>query len=183
MEQQEQPSLLNHALKWGFICGAVTIVFTVLLYVIDYSLMVQIKFALIGLVIGLGLVSYAGIEYRKAVGGFLPFGKAWQVSFITFAVSGLIYVLFNMLLYFVIDPELPSKLVDAAVENQRAMMENFGAPADQIDGELEKARGRTENQFKFGGMLMGYGISLIIYTVLSLITGLIARKNPPMDQM
>jgi hypothetical protein len=63
------------------------------------------------------------------------------------------------------------------------MMENFGAPADQIDSEVEKARGRTENQFKIGGMAFGYLIQLVVFAVLACITGAIAKKNPPLDQM
>lgn len=182
-EQEKAPTLINHALKWGIITGAASIVLVVILYVVDYTIMVQFKFLLLSLAISLGLVSYAAIEYRKSVGGYLPFGKAWQVSWITFVISGLIYTVFASLLYFVIDPELPAKLVDASLENARAMMENFGAPEDQIDAEVEKARARTENQFTPGGMAMGFGISLIIYAVLALITALIGRKNPPIDQM
>ena len=184
MEQEEKtPTLINHALKWGFICGSISIVIIVLLYVVDYTMMVQFKYLIISLIIGLTAVSYAGIDYRKTIGGFLPYGKAWQHSMITFAVSGFTYSIFAMLLYFVIDPELPEKLVEASLENARAMMENFGAPADQIDTEVEKARARTENQFTIGGIGMGYGISLIVYAVLSTITALISRKNPPVDQM
>jgi hypothetical protein len=88
-----------------------------------------------------------------------------------------------MLLYFVIEPSLPEQLTEASLDNARAMMENFGADADSIDAEVEKARERTENQFKVSGMAMGYGISLIISAVLSTITALFGRKNPPMDQM
>jgi len=184
MEQEEKtPTLLNHGLKWGVICGAISIFLVVMLYVIDYTMMVQIKFLLISLVISLTAVSYAGVEYRKSVGGFLSYGKAWQVSFVTFAVSGLCYTFFSMLLYFVIDTELPSKLVDASMENQRVMMESFGAPADTIDTEVEKARGRTENQFTVSGLGMGFGISLIIYAILSTITAIFAKKSQPVEQM
>ena len=38
------PTLMQHAIRWGMITAAVSIIFTMLLYVIDYSLMVQIKF-------------------------------------------------------------------------------------------------------------------------------------------
>lgn len=184
MEQEEKaPTLLSHALKWGVIAGAVSIALVVILYVVDYTMMVQLKFLLVSLLISLGLVSYAGVDYRKTVGGFLPYGKAWQHGYVTFVTSGLIYTLFAMLLYFVIDPELPEKLVEASLENARTMMENFGAPADQIDTEVEKARARTENQFTAGGLATGFGISLIIYAILASITALFARKNPPIDQM
>lgn len=180
-EQTTPPTLLNHALKWGAILGGISIFFIVILYVVDYTMMVQLKFLGVSILISLGVVIYAGINYRNEIGGFLPYGKAWQHSFATFFVSGLMYTIFTMLLYFVIDPDLPAQLVEAGMDNSREMMENFGTPEDQIDTELEKARERTENQFKIGGMLTGFGISLIFYAVIATITALFTRKNPPMD--
>jgi hypothetical protein len=150
---------------------------------VDYSFLVQFKFLLFAILCTLAVVSYAAVDYRKASGGFLSYGKAWQVSYVTLVVSGVVYTLFSMLMYFVIDTELPNKLVEASLDNAREMMENFGAPADQIDTEVEKARTRTENQFTPGGMAMGFGIQLIVYAVLALITALFGRKNPPVDQM
>lgn len=184
MEQQENtPTLLNHALKWAIINGALGIVIFVILYVIDYSLMVNWRFALVGLAIGLTVVIYGGIEYRKSVGGFLSFGKAWQHGFLVFAIAGIVSLIFMAVLYYVIDPELPGKLTEVSLENQREMMGNFGMPPEQVDAEVEKARERTENQFKIGGMGLGYLIQLVIYSILALITGLFVRKNPPVDQM
>lgn len=184
MEQQENaPTLVNHALKWGVISGAIGIVIYVLLYVVDYTLMVNWKFGLLGLAIGLGIVIFATIDYRKSVGGYLSYGKAWQHGFVVLATSGIITLIFMMILYFVVDPELPQKLTDTTLDNTREMMEGFGMPADQIDGEVEKARERTENQFKIGGMALGYGIQLIVFAVVALITAIFGRRNPPVDQM
>jgi hypothetical protein len=183
MEQEEKTSFFNHALRWAIINGAIGIFIFVILYVVDYALMVNWKMGIVGLVIGLSVVSYATVDYRKSIGGFLSYGKAWQYGFVVFAIAGLISVIFNMLLYNVIDSELPQKLTDVALENQRGMMENFGAQPDQIDKAIEEARARTENQFKIGGMAIGYGIQLVIYTILSLVTAIFGRRNPPMDQM
>lgn len=182
-ESAAPPTLLNHAAKWGAMLGGISVFLVVILYVIDYTMMVQLKFLAVSIVISLGMVIYAGINYRNEVGGFLPYGKAWQHSIVAFAVSGLMYSIFSILLYFVIDPSLPEQLIEAGMDNQREMMEGFGTPEDQIDSELEKARERTENQFKIGGIALGYGISLLFYAFLSTITALFTRKNPPMDQM
>ena len=59
------------------------------------------------------------------------------------------------------------------------MMKNFGMPEDQMDKAMEDARKRTENQFSMNGLAMSYGIGLIIYAVLSLITSIFVRRNPP----
>jgi hypothetical protein len=173
------PTLMQHAIRWGLIIGAISIIFTLLLYVIDYTLMVQMKFAFGGLLIYLAITAYAGIDYRKSVGGFLPFGKAWQHGFIVLAVSGLVATIFNLVMYNVVDTELPQKLVDASMENTRALLESFGTPEDALDEALEKAKDSTASQFTVGGVAKGYLVMLAVSAVLALISGLIVRKNKP----
>lgn len=179
MEEKETTSLFQHALKWGLIVGGISIALSIVSYAIDYSLLANWKFGIFVFCMLIGLAIYAGIGYRNEIGGFLPYGKAFQHGFILMAVSGLISTLFTVILYTVIDPELPAKLTDVAMENAQKMMESFGMPADQMDQALEDARKRTENQFSISGLAMGYGIGLIIYAVLAAITSIFVKKNPP----
>jgi len=182
-EQETPPTLINHAAKWGIISGAVGILMTVLLYVVDYTAMVTFKFLGVAIVIGLGIVIYAGIDYRKSIGGYLSYGKAWQHGFVAFAISGIIGVIFQMLMYNVIDTELPEKMADAIVENTREMMANFGAPEGQMDEALEKARADSLDRFTIVGMAKGYLFQLIGVAIIALITAIFVKKNPPVDQM
>jgi len=48
-----------------------------------------------------------------------------------------------------------------------------------MDKAMEDARSRTENQFTVSGLALAYGIGIIVYAVLSLITAIFVRKNPP----
>lgn len=181
MEEKETTSLFQHALKWGLIVGGISIALSIVSYAVDYSLLANWKFGIFMFAMFIGLAIYAGIGYRNEIGGFMPYGKAFQHGFILMAVSGLISTLFTMILYTVIDPDLPAKLTDVAMENAQKMMESFGMPADQMDQAMEDARKRTENQFSVSGLAMGYGIGLIIYAVLSSITSIFVKKNPPED--
>lgn len=180
-EQNEQPSLFQHALKWGVILGIIGIALTGIFYAVDYTLLANWKFGIFVFLVSIGLTIYAGINYRGEIGGFLAYGKAFQHGFVLMAISGLLSTLFNMVLYTVIDPELPQKLTEVAMENAQAMMEGFGMPEDQMDQALEDARKRTENQFSISGLAMSFGVGLIIYAVLAAITSIFVRKNPPED--
>jgi uncharacterized membrane protein HdeD (DUF308 family) len=183
MEEQttSQPTLFQHALKWGLILGGISIALTAVAYAIDYAMLANWKFGILVFAIFIGFTIYAGINYRGEIGGFLAYGKAFQHGWITMAVSGLISTIFTLALYTAIDPELPEKLTEVSLENAQAMMESFGMPEDQMDQAMEDARKRSENQFSAQGLAMGYGIGLIIYAVLSLITSIFVRKNPPED--
>jgi hypothetical protein len=175
--------LFQHALKWGLIIGGISIALSIVAYAVDYAMLANWKFGIFVIVMFIGLAIFAGINYRGETGGFLPYGKAFQHGLILMAVAGLISTLFTVILYTVIDPELPAKLTDVALENAEKMMESFGMPADQMDKAMEDARTRTENQFSVSGLAMGYGIGLIIYAVLSLITAIFVKKNPPEEMI
>lgn len=182
MEQtSQQPSMMSHAIRWGVILGGIAITFTVLLYAIDYTWMVQLKFLFIALAIYLGITIYAGINYRNSIGGFLPYGKAFVHGFTMLAISALVATLFNLVMYNVIDTELPQKLTDAAIENTRSMMESMGAPEDTIEVELEKARERTANQYTIGGQALGYVFILVFSAIMALISAIFVRKNEPVE--
>ncbi len=185
MEETDTPqtTLFQHALKWGLIVGAISIVLTCVFYAVDYALLANWKTGIFIIVLFIGLAIYAGINYRNEIGGLLPYGKAFQHGFILMAVSGLISTIFSIVLYTVIDPELPGKLTEVALENAQAMMEGFGMAEDQMDKAMEDAKKRTENQFSLSGLAMSYGFGLIIYAVLSLITALFVRKNPPDEEI
>jgi hypothetical protein len=134
---------------------------------------------------GLLLIAYfvylifVGINYRKQIGGYIDFGKAFQHAMILLVVSGLIGMIFNMLLYTVIDPSLPETIADAAVETTRSMMERFGAPESQMDEALETARVDAIERLSVVGQLKGFGWGLIFYAIGASIAGLIVRKREP----
>jgi hypothetical protein len=181
MENTETPAptLMNNALKHGLILGVISIAITLLLYVADYTLMADWKVGLFSFAVFIGYAIYAGIGYRKEIGGFIEFGKAFQHGLIIFAVSALISTIFNILLYSVIDPELPGKLTEASMEATAAMMEKFGVPEDQLEEAMEKAREDTAKRFTVSGLATGYLFALIFCAIFALITGAIVKKKQP----
>ncbi len=92
-ETKQQSTFLSNVVRWGLITGGVSIVFSIVLYVIDYTLMVQLKVLFIALAIYLGLAIYGGIDYRKSIGGFISYGKAFQHGFLILAISALVATL------------------------------------------------------------------------------------------
>jgi hypothetical protein len=181
MEDNNTPAtpVFNHAAKWGGILALISIILTMLIYAVDYTLMAGFSFIIIITVVSIGFVIYAGINYRNSIGGYLPFGKAFLHGVMVFAVSGLIATIFNILLYFVIDPDLPQNLTEAIIANTEAFMAKMGAPQDQIDEALDKMREDMPANFTIGGLFWNYCKSLIWIAILSLITGLVVRKNRP----
>ena len=177
----EKNSLLNHSLKFGFIIGIINIIIGVLAYMVGESLMVKWWFGLLVLVINIALLVYSGNQYRASLGGYMNFKTAFSVTFVTFVIAGILGTIFNILLYQVIDPELPGRLSKAAVEQAEKMMTNMGASTDRVDEQLSAIEERMDGQFSLMGQLKGFGIGIIIYAVISLILGAILKKSEKLE--
>ncbi len=178
-ENTTQNSFLNHAVKFGLILGAISIILTMLVYIADYALMANWKFGILSFLIYIGFTIYASINYRNEIGGFMPFGEAFKHGYVVFIVSGLVATLFSFVLYNVIDTELPQKLTDVTIQNTTEMMEGFGAPEASIDEAIEKMKVDMPKNYTTLGLLKTYGIMLIVSAVFALITGAISKKKQP----
>ena len=91
-------------LKGGLILSGVSILLTMLTYVIDVSLMVEWWFGIVSLLISMGLLIYLGINYRNDIGGILSYGGAFKFSFLVFLVSyfiGIICMNCPHMMYFI----------------------------------------------------------------------------------
>lgn len=171
--------LVKHAIRFGAILGGISIVLTLLVYVVDYTIMANMWFGLLLFAFYIGMVIYGGINYRNQAGGYISYGKAFQHGYLTFLVCGLVGSLFAIILYTVIDPDLPQNLADAVVANTEEMMRKFGAPEDKIETQLDQMRKDMPAKFSAMGVIKQFGWGFIIYAVLTAITALIVRKNVP----
>jgi cation transporter-like permease len=59
------------------------------------------------------------------------------------------------------------------------MLEKFNVPDEEMDKALERTEDQMANQYKIGGIMKAYLYSIIIYAVISLITGAIIKKRNP----
>ena len=171
--------IYQHAAKFGFYLGGLGIALGVVIYSVDISLLVTFKFLGLVVLMNIGFAIYAGINFRNSIGGYMPYSQALLHGFIVMSVAAVASTLFNLLLYNVIDPDLPKNLGDAALANAEEMMRNWGAPEDAIEKGLKQARADIAKQFSLTGQLWGFVKVLIGCGVISLITALIVRKNQP----
>jgi len=174
---EENKTLTQHGLRMGLIIGVASIILTLLFYLVDSALFAKWWLNLIILIIVIVAVVIVGKNYRQSIGGFMSFGEAFKHGFIIFLISGLLSGGFTIILFQIIDPDLKTVVGDAAIEQTEAMMEKFGAPDDQIEEALEKAEESMAESFSTSGQLKAQMWSILFYVILSLITGLIVRKE------
>ncbi|MFT7427444.1 MAG: hypothetical protein ACI9O5_003407 [Algoriphagus sp.] len=176
MEEQQSP--FQAAVKPGITMGLVSLAVTFIAYFIDSTLLVSGWFGLVTLVIFVGLIIYFGREYRNELGGYMTFGTAFNFSFIAILISGIIGLIGQIVLFQVVDPELPGVLADLMYSNQLSFMEKLGQNPDNMDPEvLQQMKESSEGQYTLMGQLKGFGIVIIIYAIIALILGAILKKK------
>lgn len=171
---------MKNALRSGALLALVGIIITIGLYIVDATLLINMWYGLTMLVVFLGLVIYFGINYRKnEKGNILSFKDAYLHGLVTLIVTGAISTIFSLVLYNVIDPELPAVLEEATIQQSYEMIQKFGAPSGVVDAQMAEVKKSASEQFTFSGLLKGYGIACVVYLVVALITGAIVKRKEP----
>ena len=118
------------------------------------------------------VITFLGIQnFKKANGGYLKLGQALKIGAGVLLIGGIIGILYNIILVNYIDPDAPSKIMDARL-----------GPALE-EGKITQEQFDQQKQQSIDYWWMGYPFILIfnvlIGLAIGLITGLILKKNKP----
>ena len=163
--EQRNTSVFVNALTWGIIVGLISIVYSVILYMLDKVFNQALGYlAFIIIIAGMAI---AVKNYRDTVlDGQIAFGKAFGFGVLLALFSSILGAIYNYLLYTVIDPDLQQKMLEVVAER---MLEQ-GVPEGQIDQGLEISKKFmnpviTSLSAVFIGTLIGTIIALVIAAI------------------
>ncbi|WP_222984485.1 DUF4199 domain-containing protein [Flagellimonas meishanensis] len=169
--EEQQPKTGKFSLNYGLILGGISVVFGIMLYTQEMHTSQSSALMVIGIAIA-AVVTFLGISaFKKANGSYLSLSEALKIGAGIALIAGIIGIVYNIVLVNYIDPDAPSKIMDARL-----------GPA-LMNGEItqEEFDMQKEQSIKF--WWMGYPIILIINIliglVLGLVTGLILKKSKP----
>lgn len=165
----------KNGIQYGLIISLITILLTVVVYIVDLSLFtwVSILSFLVFLVLSCILI----FKTKKELKGQITFKEAFTTFFIANVLSVLITMAFTYLLFNVIDPEANAVLKEMTIEGSVKMMEKFGTPSAEIDKAIEKLE-KTDN-FSLSSIFQGIVFSILFYSVIGLILSAIFKTNKP----
>jgi len=118
----------------------------------------------------IGMLIYFIIQYGKANGDNLSFGKLFTYGFKATALIALVTTAFNVLI-FMIFPDLKEKVMDISREQ---MAQRPGVTPEQIDMGMEFMKKNFTTFMVIGGIFM----TVIFGAIGTLIGAAIAKKNP-----
>ena len=95
MENQAVKEFRSVALKWGVISGLVSILYTILLYVIDAKLLASGTWTSLSMVFIITFIVLSIKEFKSTQEGYISLSEALFTGFFTFVIGSLISALFG----------------------------------------------------------------------------------------
>jgi len=173
MEDQNL-ELKNHILQYGSILGGISVVFGLMLYSLEMHYQNDTNVTIVSLVITIGVIAFAQFNYRTDNDGFMSLSQGIKIGLGMAAISGIINVLYFLVLSNIIDPEMMNKAIEVG------MNEFLDQNPEASEELIEQVKDMQEN---FTGALTSSSVmiifSLLTGLVISLVTGLFLKRNRP----
>lgn len=181
-EKQLVSGFKASSLKWGLIGSLVIIIYSIILYVIDSSLMVNMWAGFVGLIVFIAVIVLNVKEVRNNQGGYISLSEALFAAFLVYVVASFINTLFNYALFNWIDPNLPVLLKEKTIETTVEMMQKFGASEDDINktlAQLDEKMDVGSFSTQFWNFLKGSAFGFVISFIIALI---MKKKRPVFEE-
>ena len=177
--EQNIDSIFHYSIKKGVLLGVGICTLVLLVYIIDYSYLVHWSLSLILIALITTIVCSFGLSYRKWIGGYLGFAQSFQLTSTIFLTSYVVQLIFNILLYSVIDPELSVLMTDSIIENSESLFRSMGMSQDDIDLQILRLEKEIPIQFQTLSQLKNSWIMVVTSLIFGLIAAVIIKKEEP----
>ena len=166
------PKIGKFSLNYGLILGGLGVVFALMLFMSDAHVSQSPVNSIISIVMSIGVIFWGILNFRKANQGLLSVGQAVKLGAGIALVSGIISVIWLLLLTNVLDPEFKAKSIEVSLA---AAAEQGTLTAEQLQQQKEMSLQYWE-AFAYPSILIG---SILIGLVIGLVGGLIFKKAAP----
>lgn len=163
-------------INYGVLLGIISIVFNVILYVTNNFLNPHWSLGLLSFLISIVIIVSAFKAFKKENGGFMKLGQAIKIGLGIALIAGLIGAVWTVLLTTVLEPNYSELMMDVIRDR------TLEAAPDITDEQLEQSLSFQEPFTKVSFIApIGIIFSLFFGFIISLITGLIMKKENPFE--
>ncbi|WP_271425162.1 DUF4199 domain-containing protein [Aequorivita sinensis] len=172
--ENQTASLKKIALNFGVLLALLSIVLQVISFVLDAHIDRPWWLTILQLIISVGVLVYGIKAFKNDNAGFLTIAQALKTGLAISLVAGIISVIFNYIFINYIDPDFIQKTLDFSREQMITDFPNM--TQEQIENSLEiSAKFMTPTIMSAMGILA----TLFFGFIISLVAGMILKKNPP----
>lgn len=172
--ENQQVSVKKIALNYGLLLALLSIVLQVISYVLDAHIDRPWWLSVVQLLISVGVLVYGIKLFKSENNGFLTLGQALKTGVAISLVAGIIGVVFNYFFMNFIDPDFIQKTLDFS---RQQMIENY---PNMTEEQIESSMAISE-KFMSPWIMSAIAIlgTLFFGFIISLVAGMIMKKNPP----
>ena len=175
MEAQQTTSPGKTGLTYGIYLGLILLLIQVVLYVTGMALE-GIQWPMyIYYLIFLVMIFIAVHSFKKSNGGFLSISEAMKTGVSAAAISGVIFLVYNLLLFYVIEPGYGEMILDMSRDK---MLESGNMTEEQVEMGLKFSRYMIN---PFIGGAFWIALSALFGLIYSLIAGAIMKQQRPYE--
>ena len=155
------PKTGKFSLNYGLILGGLAVIFGLMLYLSDAHTSQSPVNSIISIVMSVGVIFWGILNFRKANDGFPTIKEALKLGAGIALIAGIVTVLWTIFLSNVLDPDFPSKVMDA----------RLAEVAEEANLTTEQLQQQKEMGLKF--WWFGYPVILIVNIIIGLVIGLV----------
>ena len=162
-------------IKYGIIYGLIsTVVLMISAYLFKIGIWTQF---LISIVTMLTLFFLASKDQKSQNSGYLPYGEALKVTFLTGFTGSFLYGLITIIMIFLIDPDMRDFMIQLNLEFGESMMRFFGMSEEIIEKSMEEAEEGIEDQFTPLGLILNIFKASVLTLFFAAIFSIFVKKN------
>jgi hypothetical protein len=166
------PKIGKFSLNYGLILGGLGVIFGLMLFLSDAHISQSPVNSIISIVMSVAVIFWGILNFRKANGDLLSVGQAVKLGAGIALVSGIVSVIWTLLLTNVLDPDFIAKSVDMQLA---AAAENGNISAEQLQQQKEMSM-EYWPAFAYPAILI---VSILMGLLIGLVGGLIFKKAAP----
>jgi hypothetical protein len=169
--EEKAKSATPNALTYGLITGAVMIVYSLILYLLNLHLNKYLGY--VSFLLLIAGMSYGTIQFRdKVMNGFISYGKAYSSGFMIALFAGILGAIYAFIFYKFIAPDVVREMLDMV--RQKIMTRSPEMTDDQIEQAMNMtAKFMTPPLMSFFFLLY----CVIIAAIAGLITSAFIKKE------
>ena len=167
--------LKHFILKNGLLLGCIYVALDIVKYVNGAEFFVNNYLNFASLLLAAIFPVYYLLQHKKSQDGFIDFRTAFSICTGILIASGFILLVFNILLFNIIDPGFSSELLDVTINTAVVQFEAIGMSDEQISSAIEMME--SEANFLPMNMLKGFGFTIVGYTLYGILVSAITKKN------
>ena len=165
----------QYILKNGLVLGGIYVALDIIKYVIGAEFFLNNYVSFATLLLAAIFPIYYLIQFKKSKNGLLDFRTAFSICTGILIASGFILLVFNIMLFNIIDSAFASELLDLTINTAVLQFELLGMSDEQISSAIEMIE--SEANFSPINMLKQFGFTIVGYTLFGLLVAAVTNKT------